>query len=43
VKAQVNAASTNETIMPGPAFCAASADSTKMPVPMTVPTPSMIS
>src|SRR5687768_4126074 len=30
-------------IMPGPAFCAASAVSTKMPVPMIAPTPSMVS
>ena len=29
--------------MPGPAFCAASAVSTKMPVPMTAPMPSMVS
>ena len=29
--------------MPGPAFCAASAVSTKMPVPMTAPMPSIVS
>ena len=29
--------------MPGPAFCAASAVSTKMPVPITAPIPSMVS
>jgi hypothetical protein len=28
--------------MPGPAFWAASAVSTKMPVPITAPTPSMV-
>ena len=43
MNAHVNAASTNDTIMPGPAFCAASADNTKMPVPITVPTPSITS
>ena len=31
------------SIMPGPAFWAASAVSTKMPVPMTAPIPSMVS
>src|SRR5690606_6931630 len=30
-------------IMPGPAFCAAAAVSTKMPVPMRAPTPSRVS
>ena len=29
--------------MPGPAFCAATAVSTKMPVPMMAPMPSMVS
>src|SRR5258705_468723 len=32
-----------DSIMPGPAFCAASAVSTKMPVPMTPPMPSKVS
>ena len=34
---------TKEIIMPGPAFCAASEVSTKMPVPITAPMPSMVS
>ena len=34
---------TKLSIMPGPAFCAASAVSTKMPVPMIAPMPSMVS
>ena len=34
---------TKLSIMPGPAFCAASAVSTKMPVPMMAPMPSMVS
>jgi hypothetical protein len=34
---------TKLTIMPGPAFCAASAVRTKIPVPMTAPMPSMVS
>jgi len=34
---------TNEAIIPGPAFCAASAVKTKMPVPMMAPTPSIVS
>ena len=33
----------NDTIMPGPAFWAASAVSTKMPVPMMAPMPIMVS
>jgi hypothetical protein len=31
------------SIMPGPAFCAATAVSTKIPVPITAPTPSIVS
>jgi hypothetical protein len=34
---------TKEIIIAGPAFWAASAVSTKMPVPMIAPTPSIIS
>jgi hypothetical protein len=34
---------TKEAIMPGPAFCAASAVNTKIPVPIMAPTPSMVS
>jgi len=34
---------TKLSIMPGPAFCAASAVSTKIPVPIMAPTPSMVS
>ena len=37
------AAIMNETIMPGPAFWAAVAVRTKIPVPMTAPIPSMVS
>ncbi|MCR5875478.1 hypothetical protein LRS10_15600 [Phenylobacterium sp. J426] len=33
----------NDIIIPGPAFWAASAVSTKMPVPMMAPMPSMVS
>ena len=32
-----------ETIIPGPAFCAAAAVSTKMPVPITAPMPRRVS
>ena len=41
--AQTTPAMMNEIIMPGPAFCAASAVRTKMPVPITAPMPSMVS
>jgi hypothetical protein len=34
---------TNEANIPGPAFCAASAVNTNMPVPMMAPTPSIMS
>src|SRR6185312_7360500 len=41
--AQTKPAMTKEASIPGPAFCAASAVSTKMPVPMTAPIPSRVS
>ena len=41
-RAQTRPAIMNETIMPGPAFCAAVAVSTKIPVPITAPIPSRV-
>ena len=43
VSTQTKPAITKEIIMPGPALLAATAVSTKMPVPMTAPMPSMVS
>src|SRR3954462_8701606 len=43
VSTHTKPAITKEIIMPGPALLAATAVSTKMPVPMTAPMPSMVS